>query len=697
MPPLLLLIALAAAPAAPAPAAAPRFTLDGRDGLVDVISLEGTPEKPREGDVLRVGKHTLRLGPDRRVEVTATEDGRLLVGERVIAARISFAYKDNDRVKVNPLAKLTDAELKEVRGVLVDDWDDQVAALLQKLDPARVCITLTQYAGGEQRAMPELPPKLECLRIYESSSEGMSFAALAHLPNLRYLAIHTLSADKLDVSLFKGAKDLRVLELSGQNLDHAADLALLTQLRTLDLGWTQGAEDLSFAKSLARLRTLNLSHTGAADLTPLSGLAELTSIDADASALKVLPKGGLKALKTLRAMSAKVAIEDARSFAKAHPACHLAYRWDSELRSAVAKADRLRVRSGGTCLRSPRDEKTLVEIRIPEVIKELVSKVWIDEEKSGFHCMCCGSPTLEFYEGDQVVAMVGVHHGRSLRWIDGWPADALLTDPSAEYLNHFLAERGVTGPLDERAREEIAAKAARRRNDRYHQLLPDQVREPLEQAKSEEEAVAAFGKLEPGPRLQLAFKLYGCDDAAWNQQAGLDKLVAEKLLEPTDKEALAQAMKQAVTDPSAINGVARWLFGSFKHADVAAPLLSELLPKIGPGALAHPQAINRRRTIASLEKIGGPAAIALLRAALSGAVQPRPLAPEDAASLGGWVEFRAEDSEVEEGCSDRAYAALALGKLGDKASLPAVEALTKAASPTDLKVLAEARKLLTGK
>lgn len=59
--------------------------------------------------------------------------------------------------------------------------------------------------------------------------------------------------------------------------------------------------------------------------------------------------------------------------------------------------------------------------------------------------MCCGEPALEFSSGDRLLAEIGVHYGSSLR-LDGWPADATLTGPSAEFVCASLLQRNVVGP-----------------------------------------------------------------------------------------------------------------------------------------------------------------------------------------------------------------------------------------------------------
>jgi hypothetical protein len=344
------------------------------------------------------------------------------------------------------------------------------------------------------------------------------------------------------------------------------------------------------------------------------------------------------------------------------------------------------------------EEKTLFEISDPTVIGRVVSEIRIDVKGSGFHCLCCGHPTFEFYKGDLLLAMVGLHHGRSLRWIEGWAGDALLTSASAEFLLHFLAEHGVSEPLEEhlemqRSRDRVA-RVKKLRLERYRAVMDEALATSVFGSESEEDAIVVLQSIEPVARATLAFRLYGSHDVGWNMQAGFDRLVAEKLLGTASLEVLVPAMKGALADSQGVNGVARWLFGDFRLNEVSPGVVRELLPTVGRHALAHPSALNRLRTVAILKAFGGPQAISLLREKLSGVIEPRTRDPEEDTTLGGWVIFRVEDIEVDEGCTDRAFAGLALAKLGDKTSLPAIASLLATTNGVDRKVLSDALRIL---
>ncbi len=123
------------------------------------------------------------------------------------------------------------------------------------------------------------------------------------------------------------------------------------------------------------------------------------------------------------------------------------------LESVITAADRVRVRSGGTCHRVPPEEVTLAEISGSAELLELFKLLAVNEQAGFFSCSCCGNPSLEFYKGNQLLAVLGMHHGRAVRWAGSyWPGDGLLLNGRG--LVEFLAEHGVKEPREELDRYE---------------------------------------------------------------------------------------------------------------------------------------------------------------------------------------------------------------------------------------------------
>ncbi len=114
------------------------------------------------------------------------------------------------------------------------------------------------------------------------------------------------------------------------------------------------------------------------------------------------------------------------------------------LHEALQGVTRLRIRSGGTCHRDIEKEKTLVDVRDAVIVGDLIRRIKVNTDKRIFFCMCCGNPTFEFYQDDKLIVALGVHHGKSLRWLGGkWKGDGMLTKDSADFLVKWLAGHGV--------------------------------------------------------------------------------------------------------------------------------------------------------------------------------------------------------------------------------------------------------------
>ena len=112
------------------------------------------------------------------------------------------------------------------------------------------------------------------------------------------------------------------------------------------------------------------------------------------------------------------------------------------LHAVLGEADRIRVRTGGTCHRMPDAELTVFEETDPARIREVVAAIRLMPGPQS-RCMCCGYPSIEFYRGDELITTIGYHHGRSIRWPDRWKWDVELTSDSARSLNQWLAEHNV--------------------------------------------------------------------------------------------------------------------------------------------------------------------------------------------------------------------------------------------------------------
>jgi hypothetical protein len=422
------------------------LTLNGQPLRPAHWSLDGEPGQYREGDVVRVAGLALTLGVPGDYRF-ATDEGN---AER---NRLWLVRADGGRKLValrtaDSLLALEPAQVSLLRGIRLDAWSDAVAEKLNYIDTSRACITVTYGAAvGEEGALPPLPPDLRYLNVEEGASMMIrDYSHLTELPGLAFLRLDSLTRDhNLDGYQIASAPGLRCLDCSMVRIAAWGSLARLPELRWLDLSWCDWLRNVDIVRGMPELRYLAVSQTGVTDLTPLGGLQDLVYVDADATRVEKLPLTHMPVLCELSVLGAPVSDREGTRFRQVNPHCVLRLRWIDELRRGVGGATRVRVRSGGTCHRRPREERTLFEVTEAGEIDALLDGIQIDEERSDYRCGCCGWPTAEFYRGNEFLASIGFHHGKSLRWA-GWPADGHLTEQSGTFLNDWLEQRGVVSP-----------------------------------------------------------------------------------------------------------------------------------------------------------------------------------------------------------------------------------------------------------
>ncbi|HXX93660.1 MAG TPA: hypothetical protein VEN81_08495, partial [Planctomycetota bacterium] len=410
------------------------FFIDGEPRNLRPWSLNGNPVVRATGDVVFVGEIPIVLGEPGiwRFRTTPEEDGRLFRvddngKETVIGVSIGWNMKDGKKIIFDPISRLSDDEIRGLQGLRLDSWPPGLEKKLALMNPARMGVVVTDRVE-QDGALPALPEGLRYLWVSESSSAGIKdFTTLASQRELRILGLDLVAAKAFDVSLLKGNTSLRVLSLGMKKLLNIESLAVLTELRIADLQWNEEVRTIEWVRGMKSLKAIYLHGTGVGDLSPLEGLSSLATVRANQAPVRQLPRGSLPALREMSILSTKISDAEADAFRRANPGCKVAHRWMSTLQEALASATRLRVRSGGTCHRRVSEEKTLIEIKDPKEVQAFVKSLVVDETQSDRHCMCCGDPSFEFYEGDKLVATLGFHHGSGLRWPGGWPADAAPT------------------------------------------------------------------------------------------------------------------------------------------------------------------------------------------------------------------------------------------------------------------------------
>lgn len=207
------------------------------------------------------------------------------------------------------------------------------------------------------------------------------------------------------------------------------------------------------------------------------------------------------------------------------------------LRDAVRRANRLVV------TKSPRGRGANVVFFTSgkrediEAFAEAVQIVPPKHPNSWFHCMCDGTPAVRFYLGNQELALVTSHHGRSVR-TSLWTSDSILLD-SEKWLKWF-DDRGMPGP-----RREVAEGAEESRQSaieyaRWLSAMPpclrpvwidDERRQGEQRDNGPLRKALAEAVPDPRERALALFAWYGSGDGAWSGYSGYETVAADLLLD----------------------------------------------------------------------------------------------------------------------------------------------------------------------
>ncbi len=767
-----------------------QVTLDGEVFSPRFLSLNGHPEEPGPGDLLITrAVPPIVLGQTTAIKLRNTGEATGLVmletgpGPSLskIACRVGNAWikrtggppsdshhareesdddEDAEQLFVNPLVELSTTELELLRGIRLEAWDPSLETHIRKIDTKQCAISIDSEVlrafGGR---LPPLPQNLHYLILDFSSwstRDKFDLSSLLSFPDLRVLVLPSAEIP-IDIAFLAQAKHLRVLHLSGTHVSGLQQLSALQELRDLNLANCDSVDDSSWsgisnltqlrrldlagcgrltsiegARSLAALESIDISGTAITDLTCFADMPSLKQITAIRTPVEMLPKRKLLNLLSVNVMSTGLTLDVVAEFRRLHPDASVRHGWVDALRETLSHTDHVRVRSGGTCHRNRDEERTLADEPDGAAVEKLVLSFEVDERKSGGHCMCCGDPTLEFRRGGELLAEIGLHHGRSARW-KGWPGDAALSLGSRDKVAAWLVERGDRSFWEahqETRALEIGEKAlvedclsvlpprcaefwrtgtvGQGEAAGYLGMLDLQgdtpsvvtVRGPSmlgEGPGSESHTMAAAIRKElrdPIKVAAVAFRLLGCGQGSWNQvpHGGLHRIALD-LLKAADSSARGSAVRLVAPDPNGWEGAVRWLVYHGGFGSVPKDMLSEQIGRVIRHGLSHPREFNRHHTLALMGTEDGSFVISMLREVLNG-LPVRRVDPRHATEPGGMVVTKGGRQPLPDGASDGAFAAQVLAGLGDSESYVKICELALTATGPSQRVFLEAKATL---
>ncbi|MEK7816973.1 MAG: hypothetical protein AAB281_01825 [Actinomycetota bacterium] len=295
------------------------------------------------------------------------------------------------------------------------------------------------------------------------------------------------------------------------------------------------------------------------------------------------------------------------------------------------KVTRARVLDGGVFRGKALGSGVLLEVSTADELDSLRDRMSIIEDRNTFcHCLCLGDQALEFYAGRRRKAIIGLHHGRSLRWDGYWRYDALLSDGRG--LLAWLADRGVEGPLAAYEESERRAEEYRQAARSWRQSMPECLRPFWDSGEMQVPDVTAFvpylEKQESPPdssaadsnnslapllkalareypdetaRLLALFAWFGSGEGKWSGFPSYES-VAEMLLLTFPTGRLVAALTGEPLTPAHLEGAARYFsgywFNTSKQEDAA-----EVPPGLKKQLLSHCLASNDQYKLRRAQKV----------------------------------------------------------------------------------------------
>lgn len=602
--------------------------------------------------------------------------------ERCIGLEVKKVYIDDQITLIDPLSRLPPEEKKHLRSVILSDRPANWDQALSGIDWEQCAVSL----GGDStdpaapHRMPQLPAEVAYLTFdFSNSDEITDVSPLAKLDQLRFLDLGyclTLKGGEL-----QNKPKLVHLIADYIAFENAADLASLSAMKFLKIREAEGIKSPDFANQMPELRVLKIDRTAVSDISKLT-CPKLRLLSAIHTNIEALPSPeNVPVLKDLRILSTPAGQDPelVASFQKSLQGCTIAATWMQSLRSKIEGANKLRVRSGGTCHRRPDEEETLFELTDVDKIRSLIAGLQVIDDRSGFSCMCCGEPTIEVYKEDVLIASIGFHHGHSLRWSDGlWPGDAAMTEESSRHLCKFLADHGHDGPLQEFEEGLARDRAGNRFASSLSEIAPDAFYSDWWKTISgEDQSPSSDSELQDpddhlrnlvasqwpdkNHRAKNLFAIYGAlPDGSWNLSLAFDDSLRESLL-PELSTKINDLLTSKDINEQTLQGIARWCLFDREGSNSRKALTEDNRSLLIKWGLAHPREANRIETLLTLDEDGQLDSILTY---FSAPPKARELPPEHEIEPGGSVMYLPREKEIPSNASSRAVAAVLLAHSG---------------------------------
>ncbi len=120
--------------------------------------------------------------------------------------------------------------------------------------------------------------------------------------------------------------------------------------------------------------------------------------------------------------------------------------YDDSLRGMILSADRIVVRDGGDiCCTSAEEtlkQRVLFEVRDPREVETVRDHMRFFPVMTRNRCLCCGQPGIDWYRGDERLAITAWKHGSGIMW-GGGKNLAYLTWGSRDWLRRWLQKHRV--------------------------------------------------------------------------------------------------------------------------------------------------------------------------------------------------------------------------------------------------------------